>query len=513
MVAQLLRLRIQTLLNAFRGEPRAVAGRVLLLILAAAACYLFATLFQEPTEVDPALLRALIGAGGSVILLGCFLVPLVSRVSSTLDPRGYAGFGIAPRTLAGGLILSGLLSLPTLVLLLLGGIAGFGLASMQTDAVGPALATTVLVPLTGSLLIRLGSALGGQLREPARRGLRGLVSVVLALLAIGTGVLALGDSDRLAAVAGFAGWTPLGAPWLLTEPGSGGALAGRLAIAVLTVIVLFAAWGVLCTYLVRSVSRPEVPAGIHLGWFARVPAGATAAVAARSLTYWLRDPRYITSLLIVPVVPIVAVFALNIAGVSWSALSLLPLPIILLFIAWAPHNDLALDSSALWLHVTSGVSGRADRIGRILPVFLLGVLVIAIGAPISVGLGGVPEMLPVLIGVCGGILLTGLGLASYFSARTPYPAVQPGDSPFQQPQAGGGYSARVQALSLIGTVVLSLPVLYLATRAYGGESSMIGLTLAVGLGVGVLVLILGVAAGARYYTRHTAELMEFATSH
>ncbi|RLP76487.1 ABC transporter permease [Mycetocola tolaasinivorans] len=513
MAAQLLRLRLHTILNALRGDPRAVARRVLLVCVLAVACALVAWAAFGNGTADPLLVRGVVGAGGALILLGCFLVPLVSTPESTLDPRTYAGFGIAPWPLAGALALASLLGLPALALLILGGIVSFGLAGETGGGTAAAVLGTVLVPITGVLQVRLGRALGAGLGDSSRRALRTLTGAILGAGTLAIVCLELLAPARLETIADVAAWTPLGAAWLLADPAPAVPFGARLAITLASIVILAAAWGVACVRLTSSIGRPEHAGGLRLGWFARVPAGATAAVAARSLTYWIRDPRYLTSLLIVPVVPIVAVSALSIAGVSWSVLSLLPLPIILLFVAWAPHNDLALDSSALWLHITSGVSGLADRVGRILPVLALGVILIAIGAPLSVSLGGVPEMLPALIGVAGGLLLTGLGLASYFSARTPYPAVQPGDSPFLQPQAGGGYSARVQSVSLIGTLVLSAPAITLGVLAALGSSQAALWALAAGLGVGVIVLILGILAGARYYDRHTAELMEFATTH
>ena len=42
------------------------------------------------------------------------------------------------------------------------------------------------------------------------------------------------------------------------------------------------------------------PRGLRLGWFDVLGSSRTGAIAARSITYWLRDPRYQASLVAVP---------------------------------------------------------------------------------------------------------------------------------------------------------------------------------------------------------------------
>ena len=42
-----------------------------------------------------------------------------------------------------------------------------------------------------------------------------------------------------------------------------------------------------------------------MGLFSLLPATPTGAVTARSLTYWLRDPRYGGSLMVIPLLAVV----------------------------------------------------------------------------------------------------------------------------------------------------------------------------------------------------------------
>ena len=43
------------------------------------------------------------------------------------------------------------------------------------------------------------------------------------------------------------------------------------------------------------------------------------------------------------------------------------------FLGWSLHNDVAYDRTAIWLHVASGVRGVADRVGRLVPVLIVGI--------------------------------------------------------------------------------------------------------------------------------------------
>ena len=211
--------------------------------------------------------------------------------------------------------------------------------------------------------------------------------------------------------------------------------------------------------------------------------------------------------MIVPIVPLLMVATFLIGGVYWQTLALLPLPVMALFLGWSVHNDVAHDNTAIWLHVSSNVSGFADRIGRLVPPLIIGVSLIAVGAPLSTLIYGDDAVLPSLVGVSSGILLAGLGLSSLFSALFPYPAVRPGDSPFSQPQASGGSASVVQSVAFFATLGFMTPSLVFAWFGLrsGGEWPMISLM--TGLGVGLAVLALGITIGARIFDRRGPELL------
>ena len=237
---------------------------------------------------------------------------------------------------------------------------------------------------------------------------------------------------------------------------------------------------------------------------------AGGGIAARSLLYWLRDPRYVVNLVIVPIAAGVVVAPLLLVGVPVEYVALVPAPLMALFFGWLAHNDLAYDSTALWMHVASAVRGSSDRVGRLVPVLLVGTAALAVSVPLLVSLHGRWMILPAMIGVCASLFLCGLGLSSLSSVVAPYPVSRPGDSPFQQPQRTGGGLA--QGVVLVGAIVVSAPALWLGWVALSGDEDAAWAALWTGLATGLVVLVAGVAGGGAYFSRRGGRLMEFAES-
>jgi ABC-2 type transport system permease protein len=178
-----------------------------------------------------------------------------------------------------------------------------------------------------------------------------------------------------------------------------------------------------------------------------------------------------------------------------------------LFLGWSLHNDTAYDSTAIWLHIASGVRGSADRTGRLVPVIIAGVLVIGLGSAVTVFVIDDWRLLPSLVGVSTALLFAGLGVGSITSARFPYPAVKPGDSPFQQPQSTGTVTALVQSFTMLGSLVVALPAVAFAALGMFVDPAWHAAAFAAGVGLGVLVLVSGVMLGGRVFDRRGPEIL------
>jgi ABC-2 type transport system permease protein len=283
-------------------------------------------------------------------------------------------------------------------------------------------------------------------------------------------------------------------------------------LAVLVAIAIFAGiWYSLVTIALQTMPAPERSrlARSGLGWFEYFGDRPAQVIAARTLTYWRRDPRYGVGLWALPIAPIIMTVALLIAGVEWQIVVLLPLPVILFLLGWSIHNDVAMDSTAIWLHVTSGTRGRDDRIGRLAPIALIGVPLLLLGSSVTATVIGDWQVFPAVLGLNAAVLMISAGVSNIASARWPYPSTRPGDSPFQQPQWAGSGSAIAQTVSILGGVVLSVPALWTAIEALQEPHEFMPVMIAcvVGIGSGLVVLTLAVLIGGRIFDRSGPELV------
>ncbi|AWB95002.1 hypothetical protein DCE93_04465 [Agromyces badenianii] len=518
MVAQFLRLKLRLLGNIFRRSTWQVVGIVIGLIYGLGlAATLFAALVALRFVGDVEFIRDSFVVAGAVTVLGFIIVPLIFGVDDTMDPRRFALFGLPDRSLAVGLAVAAVVGIPALVLaiVLLGTVVtwsrGVGETLLALIAAAMAFATCLLIARVSS---GLASLLLATRRARELSGVLGLLLVVMAspLIVVLVSVdWANSGVQVLQSLAGALSWTPLGAVFAIpgdAAAGQWGAALLKLLIAAATLVVIWLGWQALVAKMLVTPGREASAKSYRgLGWFDRLPQGPAGAVAARSFTYLFRDARYWVSLLMVPIVPIVVMVPLSLAGVPSLYLGLIPVPLMCLFLGWSLHNDTAYDSTAVWLHVVSGVRGVADRVGRLVPVLIAGVLVIGLGSAVTVFALNDWRLLPSLLGVSTALLLAGLGVGSITSARFPYPAVKPGDSPFQQPQSTGTITALVQSITMLGSLVIALPAVVFGALGLFVDPAWHAASFASGVGLGLAVLVFGVMAGGRVFDRRGPEIL------
>ncbi|MEO6143025.1 MAG: hypothetical protein ABIP19_03525, partial [Dermatophilaceae bacterium] len=168
---------------------------------------------------------------------------------------------------------------------------------------------------------------------------------------------------------------------------------------------------------------------------------------------------------------------------------------------------IAYDGTAFWGHVTAGVSGRADRIGRLVPTAMAACLVLPGYAALACALTGRWTLWPVLLGIGLGFLLTGFGVASVMSVLKPYPVPGPGENPFGAPPGSSALTVVLQAAAGATVFVLNLPLLALGVGALLGNAWMGWLCLGLAMVLGSAALALGTWWGARIYERRAPELL------
>ena len=375
MVAHILRLKWQLLRNGLRRSTPQRVGLILsglygLGVLGQGMSALIALRFALPSEDA----RIAITIGGSVVTLGWAVLPLIAYgIDETLDPARFATFAVPRRQLVLGLLLSSLVGVPAVVTttLALSTVITWS-RSFVAVLVAP-LAAVVAVSTCVALSRVTSTAFSAMSRN--RRG-KELVPLLVLAIVVSVGVASssivksLSAPGLLARAADVLGWTPLGLAWAAPADIVDGAIWSgvlRLVLAVIFLVLALWAWDLLVRDVLENPrptsggrSAPRTPTRASgLGWFRWLPATPTGAVAARSIISWRRDPRYLSSVMLMLLLPLGLLVSPLTGGSSGWTLAMAPAAGFLL--GWSTHNDIAYDGTAFWMHVTTGVSGRAGK--------------------------------------------------------------------------------------------------------------------------------------------------------
>ena len=521
MVAHIVRLKWQLLRNGLLCSTPQLVGLILasvygLGVLSGAIVGLIALRFELPSDAA----RTAITVGGSALTLGWALLPVIaSGIDETLDPARFATFAVPRRQLVLGLLLSSLVSIPAVVTTILA-LATVITWSRSVLAVLVAPLAAAVGVLTCVALSRVTSTAFSVMTR-SRRG-KEMVSVLLLLVSVGIAVGSSSIMERLSApgllahVADVLGWTPLGLAWSAPADIVDGAIGSgllRLALATVFLMVALRAWDSLLRGALenpRATSGGRVSArassrGKGLGWFGRMPATPSGAVAARSITSWRRDPRYVSAVALMLLLPLGLLLSPLTGGSSAWSLAMAPTAGFLL--GWSMHNDIAYDGTAFWVHVATGVSGRADRVGRLAPTAMVGSVLLPGYAALSCALTGRWSLWPAVFGIGLGFLFSGFGVASVMSVLKPYPVPGPGENPFGAPPGSSALTVVVQAVAGTAVFVLNLPLLAIGIGALLGYVWLGWLCLVLAVVLGSAALSLGTWWGAKLYERRAPELL------
>ncbi|NKY41090.1 hypothetical protein [Cellulomonas septica] len=511
MVAHLVRLKLTLLRNGLKRSVWQVIGLVVGLLYGLFVTVIAVAGIVTVSVASPDMLPTVVVLAGSAVMLGWWVVPLVAfGVDSTVDPARFVTFAIPRRQLVAGLAIGGLIGVPGVMttLVSLGTVGAWwrdpaalvaaipaALLFLATAVIGSRATTTLVAPLV------------------ARRRVREVLAIValLPIFLIGPILSSLGgafDGAQLDGLVNGLAWSPLGATWgvpAAVVDGDWLVALGRLAVAVVTLLVLAVAWDrSLAHSLVNPIQERVGGKGRDLGWFTRLPATPLGAVTARCLTYWVRDPRYAASLVFIPIVPIFLWFSS-----PGGELLLILGPVAAYFMGWGISADVAYDGSAFWTHVAAPLRGSVDRLGRVLSAALLGVPLVLVCVVAPALVVGRADALPALLGVSFGVLLTAWGASSIASALVVYPVQKAGENPFQTKSNGGTTAVVSQFAGSLAVAAASLPEGVLALIAVRQGIAWLGwVTLVVGLALGTVALVVGVRVGGRILERRQTDLLK-----
>ena len=561
MVATLVKLKWRLTLNALTKNVWAIVGTAIGALYGIGALVMVLTgAVGLGLKADPDVIMLVLGALGALLMAGWAVVPLlVTGVDSTLDPRAMAAWTAPSRGLALGLLAAGALGIPgcltaavclipVLTWLLAGQFAAALLALLCAPA---ALATCVLL----SRIIVTAAGVSA-----SRRGREATAIITFVAFMVCTQLpnlipRILGDDpsdflQRLSGAAKVMGLSPFG--WTFSAPGlmATGSVIPALALAIVAwvlPVILFPLWqrvvGKVMTSPGTSHTRMRAYAASSTGSNARqqglpdvlpwarrlgasLPAPA-AAVAARSLRYWRTDPRYLVQFLSVLILPVVLVLgpALNssrfAAGDNGQpvdisfALGHAPAPLLFMapalavFMGWAIHDDLGLDSTALWSHISAGISGAHDRLGRV-----VGAAVWQVPALVAIDLlmvvwTGRWDALPAVTGACLALYGCALAWSCLTSVLLPYETLAPGDSPMRSRTSGTAFlAARIQMAAILLLLAVCSPVLGAAVYSVVQGAPVWGwVALVAGIVWCGLLLWGGVVVGGRMLDRRGPQVL------
>ncbi|OLO43420.1 transporter [Actinomyces oris] len=515
MVATLVKLKWRLTLNALTKNVWAIIGTVFGALYGLGALGLMlAGAVGLGLKADPDVIMLVLGSLGALLVVGWAVVPLlVTGVDSTLDPRAMAAWAAPSRRLALGLLAAGALGIPgcitaavclipVLTWLLAGRLPAALLALLCAPA---ALATCVLL----SRIIVTAAGISSSRRGRETTAIIAFVAFLVFTQLPNLIPRILGDDptgflQQLRTLAKVMGLIPFG--WAFAAPGlmATGSVLSALVLAIgawILPMILLPLWQRVVNKAMTSPGSshtrtrayaadgagsdiqhrglPDVlPWARRLG--AALPAPA-AAVAARSLRYWRTDPRYLVQFLSVLLLPVVLVLgpALNSSrfvvyvngqrvensfalGHAPAAL-LFMAPALAVFMGWAIHDDLGLDSTALWSHISAGIRGAHDRLGRVVGAAAWQVPALLVVDLLMVAWTGRWEALPAVTGACLALYGCALAWSCLASVLLPYETLAPGDSPMRSRTSGTAFlAALIQMVAILLLLAVCSPVLGMA---------------------------------------------------
>ena len=515
MVATLVKLKWRLTLNALTKNVWAIVGTVFGALYGLGALGLMLSgAVGLGFKATPDVIGLVLGSLGALLVAGWAVVPLlVTGIDSTLDPRAMAAWAAPSRGLALGLLAAGALGIPgcitaavclipVLTWLLAGQLPAALLALLCAPA---ALAACVLL----SRIIVTAAGISSSRRGRETTAIIAFVAFLVFTQLPNLIPRILRDDptaffQQLRTLVEVVGLSPFG--WAFAAPGlmATGSVLSALVLAIgawILPVILLPLWQRVVNKAMTSpgTSHTRMRAyaadgagsdGQHhdlpdvLPWARRLgtalPAPA-AAVAARSLRYWRTDPRYLVQFLSVLLLPVVLVLgpALNSSrfsgsvngqpvGISFAlghapAALLFMAPALAVFMGWAIHDDLGLDSTALWSHISAGISGAHDRLGRVVGAAAWQVPALLVIDLLMVVWTGRWEALPAVTGACLALYGCALAWSCLASVLLPYETLAPGDSPMRSRTSGTAFlAALIQMAAILLLLAVCSPVLGVA---------------------------------------------------
>ena len=522
MVALLVRLKLTLLRNSLRRSVWRTVGLIIgaaygLGVVAAVLAGLVALRWTSTGVTADVTVVAF-----TVLTIGWLLMSLlVFGVDETVDPARFALLPVRAGELLPGLLAAALVGVPGVATVLM----GLGLVVTWARSLPLTAAALLAMPLgvvSCVLLARVATAALAAVLSSRRFRDLAVVGVVLFSLvfALASNVLgSLADSDparlraALGAVARALGWSPFGWAWAVpADVARGDWLVAGIHLVLAAGLVVGLWWGWAYALDRRLTSPVEQPGDSRpvkeFGWVDRIfPETPAGGVAARTLRYWRRDPRYLAGVAGFLIGPVILIVLQLINPMGNGLVAVFAPTLVGLLVGLSLAQDLAFDGSALWLHVGSGVRGADDRAGRAWSALVIFVPMILVLLLVSLVITGSWALAAPAAALSLGSALAGLGVGSVVGALWQWPAPPPGANPFASSNQGGLPSLLSVTVTTFATLLVSLPTLALVVWSI--FTPWVGaLALVVGLASGLVVFRIGISWGGRLLERRWPEALQ-----
>lgn len=529
MVATVLRLRFTTTKHQLQREwwrlLVVIGGAIWAASLLPSTWWASRALEEQTAGVRSDALAAVSG----VLILGWVVVPvLITGLDDALDPARFASLGVPVRKILPGMTVSIFLTLPSAFFLIVLGLLALSWRPDGPATLAVAFAWAALTHATMVLSARVSVAWTARVLQSRRAREAALVAILLGAL-VATPVAYTVVSEGLDAVLNIdvpalleaLRWTPVGLPVAAVSAAATGAwwsVAWRLGASLGWVLLLHGVWRANVAYtLVHPTYRggggrsrdDAVLAAAKRSEAGRLPrpGRAQAAVASRARRYWFTDPRYLSGLVSTMVFPVL--FFTLVYPIFGSPIAVvMSIPVLVAgTIGWARHNDVAFDSTALWLDVVSGRLGREVMRGRVAATLTWAVPLVTVAGLTALGLAGRWDLAPAEFGAIAGVLGTSLGVSAISAVALPYRAPAPGENPFSAEVGSVGAGFLAQVVSSISAWIVAVPVTLPLVAAIRWDTRIGWLGLVLGLATGVGMLVVSTRWAGRLYDRKSGRLV------
>ena len=550
MVGQLIRLKLRIIWNTVRKQT-VVLVLAVLGVLYFGGIYgsaLLGTAFLARSD-EAYLATPVMPIVGPFIFLLWLVLPIIFasmdnsldpvRLSPYVGPSKRLGAGLAASTAVGpgGLLSAMILFLPV----------WFALWRTQwIEALGWFIAGLVTLPLAVLWARAVGTWFAVRLDSSSKKDAvtaLGAVVFMLVLTPLGYWMSLLTRNfsvEAFKAGLNVALWTPFGAPFGVVASlleGAWVAAAIRALVTVVTAVVGWRAWlavlrPVMSGYAgeISADAQRAIDEGRHLidesleeearsrrseqsraaglrsvDLFTRLGLGVrSASLAARTLRYWIVDTRLNMNMVLALLFPVVAIFMGRLAaeGQSFEFTSGIFLYLVPITTGLTTGALMQYDSTGAWIVVSSGMSGREERRGRLVGSLIVLVPQI-IGYLIHDAVTGASASDFVFHQVIGVVLFAGAAATTLVvNARWVYPVQPPGTSPLATKGTGSFLMTMLlQLVGFAGTAVLQIPsYVLLVLASFGFVPDWVAYVVA--LAWSVLVLEAAVRIGGRVWDRY-----------